>query len=138
MLMHSFSCSGGTGTDLTQSAQGHVMPNMCFCIRWDLWVTRSSFQCIWGAKRRRTICHARVRPVRISQKAHRDTLCATCVFASSGICGTRSAFRCIQGMKCQRTIFSCSGRTGMDSTKSALAHIMPNMCFCIRWDLWVT
>jgi hypothetical protein len=27
---HYFSCSGGTGTDLTKSVLGHVMPNLCF------------------------------------------------------------------------------------------------------------
>jgi hypothetical protein len=31
-----FLSSGGTGTDLTKSASGHVMPNLFFCIRWDL------------------------------------------------------------------------------------------------------
>jgi hypothetical protein len=34
-----FSCSGGTGTDLTTSTGGHVMSTMCFCMQWDLWVT---------------------------------------------------------------------------------------------------
>jgi hypothetical protein len=29
MAMHYFSCSGGTVTDLTKSAQGYVMPNLC-------------------------------------------------------------------------------------------------------------
>jgi hypothetical protein len=28
--MHYFSCSGGTSTDLTESASGHVVPNLCF------------------------------------------------------------------------------------------------------------
>jgi hypothetical protein len=28
--MHYFSCSGGTSTDLTKSASGHVGPNFCF------------------------------------------------------------------------------------------------------------
>jgi hypothetical protein len=28
--------------------------------------------------------------------------------------------------------FSCSGGTGMDSTKSASRHVTPNLCFCIR------
>jgi hypothetical protein len=36
------------------------------------------------------------------------------------------------------TLFSCSGGTESDYIKSALGHITPNICFCIRWDLWVT
>jgi hypothetical protein len=39
---HYFSCSYGTGIDLTKSALGQVTPNFCFCIRWDLGV----MQCI--------------------------------------------------------------------------------------------
>jgi hypothetical protein len=26
----------------------------------------------------------------------------------------------------------------MDSIKSAPGHVMPNLCFYHRWDLWVT
>jgi hypothetical protein len=37
--MHYFSCSGGPGTVSIKSAPGHITPNMCFCILWDLWVT---------------------------------------------------------------------------------------------------
>jgi hypothetical protein len=33
---HYFSCSGGTGTYSAKSALGHVMPNLLFCILWDL------------------------------------------------------------------------------------------------------
>jgi hypothetical protein len=29
-----------------------------------------------------------------------------------------------------------SDRCGFD--KSVLGHVTPNLCFCIRWDLWVT
>jgi hypothetical protein len=39
------------------------------------------------------------------------------------------------GCKTLTHYFSCSGGTGMDSTKSVLGHFMPNLCFCIRWDL---
>jgi hypothetical protein len=36
---HFFSCSDGTGTDLSKSAPRHVTLNFGFCIRWDLQVT---------------------------------------------------------------------------------------------------
>jgi hypothetical protein len=52
---------------------------------------------LWGTKCHRTTFNARVRPVRIQQKAHRDTLWQTCFFfASGGICGSCSAFQCVQ------------------------------------------
>jgi hypothetical protein len=31
---HYFSCLGGTGTDVTKNASGHVMPNLCCWILW--------------------------------------------------------------------------------------------------------
>jgi hypothetical protein len=29
---------GGTDMDYAKSVPGHGTPNLCFCIRWDLWV----------------------------------------------------------------------------------------------------
>jgi hypothetical protein len=33
---HYFSCSCGTDTNSTKSTLGHVTPNLCFSIRWDM------------------------------------------------------------------------------------------------------
>jgi hypothetical protein len=70
---------------------------MCFCIRRDLRVTK----CI------------PVRPGRIRQKVHGDTLRQTCVFASGGICGWCSAFWNIWGMKCQHILKLWWARCGL-------------------------
>jgi hypothetical protein len=43
---HYFSCSGGTGMDFTKSVVGHITPNLCFCIRWDLQVTHCIPVCL--------------------------------------------------------------------------------------------
>jgi hypothetical protein len=34
-------------------------------------------------------------------------------------------------------LFSSSGGTESDSRKNVGEHVMPNLCFCIRWDLQV-
>jgi hypothetical protein len=34
-----FSFLGGHGAVFTRSAMGHIVPNLCFCIQWDMWVT---------------------------------------------------------------------------------------------------
>jgi hypothetical protein len=39
------SCSGDTNTDSTNRARGHIITNLCFCIRWDLWVTYCILVC---------------------------------------------------------------------------------------------
>jgi hypothetical protein len=32
----------------------------------------------------------------------------------------------------------CLGGTGMDSSKGVLGQVMPILCYCIRWNIWVT
>jgi hypothetical protein len=46
-----------------KSALGHVTPNLCFLIWWDLG-SHSAFWCIRGTKRRRTIFPTWLGPVR--------------------------------------------------------------------------
>jgi hypothetical protein len=40
MSMHYFSLSGGPSAVSIESVLGHIMPNLCFCILWDRWVTK--------------------------------------------------------------------------------------------------
>jgi hypothetical protein len=35
-LMHYFLCLGGPNAVSIKSAPGHLLSNLCFCIRWDL------------------------------------------------------------------------------------------------------
>jgi hypothetical protein len=43
----------------------------------------------------------------------------------------------VPGVRIMMHYFSCSGGTGIDSIKSVLARVTPNLCFCILWDLRV-
>jgi hypothetical protein len=43
--MHYFLCSGGTGKGSKKYVPGYVMPNLCFCIWWDLRVTYCILVC---------------------------------------------------------------------------------------------
>jgi hypothetical protein len=48
-----FSYLGETSTNVIKSMLGHVVPNLCFCIRWDLQVTF----CIVVRPRRKMLMH---------------------------------------------------------------------------------
>jgi hypothetical protein len=68
---------------------------------------------LWGTKCHRTTFNARVRPVRIQQKAHRDTLWQTCFFlhpvGSAALVVHSSVFgwdRYGFGKKCTRTRYT--------------------------------
>jgi hypothetical protein len=97
-------CSGGTGTDSIKSASGHITPNLCFCILWDLCAT----WCIPVCSGCETLTHyfsCSDGTGTYSTKTRWDMLRQTCVFASCGICGSRSAFWCVRGAKRRRPIF---------------------------------
>jgi hypothetical protein len=106
---HYVSCLGGIGTDSKKSTPTHTLRRTCV-----LHLMGSAGHVVQSiASGAQTVnalfFHARVGPVQIQQKARRDMLRQTCVFAS-----------------------------GTDSRKSVMGHITPNLCFCIRWDLQVT
>jgi hypothetical protein len=77
--MHYFSCSGGTSTNSIKITPGQVTPNLCFAFG-GICGSHIAFRCVRGAKRRCTIFHAQVGPIRIPQNVHRDKLRRTYVF----------------------------------------------------------
>jgi hypothetical protein len=94
--------------------------------------SRSAFRCIRGVKYRHTIFCARVGPMFFPYKAHWDTLRQTCPFASNVVHSDAS------GAQNVGALFFMLRWAGMDSTKSTSRHVMPNLCFWIWCDLWVT
>jgi hypothetical protein len=104
MTAHYFLCSGGTGAVSIKSTLGQVTLNLCFAFG-GICGSRSALQCIRVLKRRCTILHAHVRPVRIPQKAQLGHVKPNLCLASGRIRGSRSAFWCILDAKCRRTIF---------------------------------
>jgi hypothetical protein len=60
---------------------------------------------VWEMNHQRTTFLARVGPVRILEKVHRDTLHQTSIFILGGICRSRRALLYVRGAKHRRTIF---------------------------------
>jgi hypothetical protein len=105
-----------------KNASRHIAQHMCVCIRWDMQV----MLCIVVLLRHETSTHhfscSSGTGAVILQKAHWDTLCQTCVFASGGICGSQSILLS-PGRKMLTCYFSCLGGTDTDSRKSVLRHV---------------
>jgi hypothetical protein len=121
--------------DLTKSASGHITLTLCFRIWWDLRVT-VCIPVVRGMKRQCTIFQAWVGPVRIPQKARRDTLCRTCVFAFGEICGSPSEFQCIRVRNVDELFFMFrwdrygfnKNRTGTCYAEHVFLHRLGSVC----------
>jgi hypothetical protein len=98
---------------------GHVTLNLCFCIRYALFV----IECI-ELRPRHTISHALVGPVRIPKK-HAETCYAKLVF-------------CIRWARNVDTLFSKLGWDQYGFQKQRVETRYAELVFCIRWDLRVT
>jgi hypothetical protein len=119
---HYFSCLGGTSTDSTKSASGQVMSNLCL-LSGGIYRSHGAFQCVYGAKHRHGIFHARVALVRFPYKPCPDMSRQTCVFVSGGICGPRKCISVRLGHESSTHYFSCSGGPSMVSIKSVARHV---------------
>jgi hypothetical protein len=135
---HYFSCSGGLDTDSTKSAPGHVMPNLSFQIRLDLWV----MSCILlhpGHETSTQYISCSGGPGTDSTKsATGQTHDAKLVFLHlMGSVGTYCIPVCA-GCETSTHYFSFSDGPGSVSMKCVLGHVTLNMCFCILWDMRIT
>jgi hypothetical protein len=135
LLTHCFSCSSGPAVDPIKCAAGHVTPNLCFCILCDL-VSGTAFWSIRSMKHRCTIFHAPMDSMQIPQKAYRDTLHRTCIFASGVIYVSRSSYWWVRVTKRRCTIFMLGWAWCGLQKKHSGTH--RTCVFCSRWDLRVT
>jgi hypothetical protein len=74
--------------------------------------------------------------VRISQKAHQDTLRRTCVLHPVGSVG-HVVYCGVSGARIVDALFFLLGWADMNSIKSVSQHVTPQLFFCSRWDLRV-
>jgi hypothetical protein len=107
--------------DSTKSTSGHMMQNMCFCIRCDLWVPGHEmlthyFSCSVG-------------PGVVSVKSALGHMMSNFYFCIQCDLWVRKCISVHLGCKTSTHYFYCSGVPGTDSIKRVPGHVMPNMCF---------
>jgi hypothetical protein len=93
-LTHNYPCLGGPGAVSIKKRRDTLCRN-CVFASGAICGSYSAFWCVWGAKHRHTIFHARVGLAQFPHKACWDTLRRTCVFASGAIYVSHSSFLCI-------------------------------------------
>jgi hypothetical protein len=133
MMMYYFLCTGGTDSDSTKSALGHITMNLWFRIWWDLRV----MQCILVLLR----CEMSMHYFSCSGGTGTDSIKSALRHVMPNVCfcirWDLRVLWCIlvhPGCETSTHYFSCSGGTGTNSTKIMSRHVILNVCFCLVWD----
>jgi hypothetical protein len=133
---HYFSYSGGPGA-VSKKVHRDTLCRTCVFISGVICGSRSALRYIQGTKHRHTIFHSRVEPMRFPKKSGRTRYAELAFLHPMGSAG-QVVHSAVSGRETSTHYFLCSGRPGAVFLKSVPGHVTPNLCFCIRWDLWVT
>jgi hypothetical protein len=134
-LTHYFSCLGGPSADPNKSMLGHVTPNMCFSIRWDLWVT----YCILVRSRHEMSMHlfsCSGGPGEDPSKSAPGHVTPNLCFCIRWDLGSCSAFCYVRGSKHQHILFHARVGPVWIPIKGNKDRSRET-CVFIQWDLLV-
>jgi hypothetical protein len=99
--------------------------------------SHSAFWCIPGAKCPRTIFQIRVHQYGCDKKCV-GTSYTELEFSHPVASAGQVVHSGASGVRNIHALFFMLGWDQYRLHESALGQVMPNLCFCIRWDLWVT